>query len=482
MKNTKTHRSYTQIVLLCLFSLFNINAVIHQGSSSVRIEKLLAEKQAKMKKLEKCQGTTKNLKIAGLSTLGITAAGVAVNVAEAVVLNKKDKELQAAKTKRDDVLEKNKGIAADKAFETWCGDKGTYYTSDKSCSISQGDDNITDKDGAFKKIKEIAGDECGTVSESGNTYTATCKKDGHDVTVTITGKAAEQIATEEVQGKEIVADKPAENTDDEKTNIDKAFKTACQTNSKYHLETRGSGVNAENMCYVQVSTSTEFNNALNSAKSYATKMKDVGCDSTGLTIWTDANGNYASDGKLHYFVNCKHGNLYNRFYVNFSNIKCEDGKEFKNSECVAKEEDSSENAGAQQEQEAPKVEEKVEAVAHNKDGSCDKRVFGGRWSYNLEAEDAKICSGMVKGEWKVTIDNTERKGVSQCSETTGTYAKAGNPVSTEGVGCWCRQNGAAGSWVFYSSSVSADNCAYHCAGDCTDYVLDHSDFRAAVFK
>lgn len=57
-----------------------------------RISDLTAEKLAKMKKLEKCQGTTKGLKIAGLSTLGLTAVGVAGNIAEAVVLNEyKDK-------------------------------------------------------------------------------------------------------------------------------------------------------------------------------------------------------------------------------------------------------------------------------------------------------------------------------------------------------------------------------------------------------
>jgi len=51
-----------------------------------RIAQLIAEKQAKMEKLEKCQGTTKKLKIAGISTLGVTAVGVGANIAEAVVL------------------------------------------------------------------------------------------------------------------------------------------------------------------------------------------------------------------------------------------------------------------------------------------------------------------------------------------------------------------------------------------------------------
>ena len=63
-----------------------------------RIYKLIQEKQAKMEKLEKCQGTTKKLKIAGLSTLGITAVGVGANIAEAVVL--KDAKADVAEAKR----------------------------------------------------------------------------------------------------------------------------------------------------------------------------------------------------------------------------------------------------------------------------------------------------------------------------------------------------------------------------------------------
>ena len=66
-----------------------------------RIYKLMQEKQAKMEKLEKCQGTTKNLKIAGISTLGITAVGVGANIAEAVVLNDYKSDVAKAKDARD---------------------------------------------------------------------------------------------------------------------------------------------------------------------------------------------------------------------------------------------------------------------------------------------------------------------------------------------------------------------------------------------
>jgi hypothetical protein len=66
-----------------------------------RIYKLIQEKQQKMEKLEKCQGTTKNLKIAGISTLGITAVGIGANIAEAVVLDKTKDQVKDAKVARD---------------------------------------------------------------------------------------------------------------------------------------------------------------------------------------------------------------------------------------------------------------------------------------------------------------------------------------------------------------------------------------------
>ena len=65
-----------------LMSLICLIPTIAFGGN-YRIEELLSQKQGKIERLEKCQGTTKGLKIAGLSTLGITAVGVGVNVAEA---------------------------------------------------------------------------------------------------------------------------------------------------------------------------------------------------------------------------------------------------------------------------------------------------------------------------------------------------------------------------------------------------------------
>ena len=62
---------------------------------SMRVNRLIQEKQRKMAELEKCMGSTKGLKIAGISTLGLTAVGVVGNVAEAKKINEYDDKIES---------------------------------------------------------------------------------------------------------------------------------------------------------------------------------------------------------------------------------------------------------------------------------------------------------------------------------------------------------------------------------------------------
>ena len=73
-----------------------------------RYTQLVREKQRKMEELQKCMGSTQGLKIAGLSTLGLTAVGVAGNVAEA---KKLDEYESSIKSKEKELEKLNKDIA-----------------------------------------------------------------------------------------------------------------------------------------------------------------------------------------------------------------------------------------------------------------------------------------------------------------------------------------------------------------------------------
>lgn len=64
-----------------------------------QITRLMREKQNKIEQLEKCMGSTKGLKIAGISTLGLTAVGVAGNIAEASAIKKYDSQIEATDKK-----------------------------------------------------------------------------------------------------------------------------------------------------------------------------------------------------------------------------------------------------------------------------------------------------------------------------------------------------------------------------------------------
>ena len=98
------------------------------------ITQLLQEKQAKMKKLESCQGTTKNLKIAGISTLGITAVGVGANIAEAVVLSNTKDDVKKAKDARDEQLKIKENRKNHQEFIEMCRTIDGLLSSDEmSC-------------------------------------------------------------------------------------------------------------------------------------------------------------------------------------------------------------------------------------------------------------------------------------------------------------------------------------------------------------
>ncbi len=87
-----------------------------------RIAELTRSKQEKMERLQKCEGTTKALKIAGLSTIGLTAVGVVGNVVESQKLQtyqgqSNALDTQIAQTKKE-IEDKKAEIKTNKAEPT----------------------------------------------------------------------------------------------------------------------------------------------------------------------------------------------------------------------------------------------------------------------------------------------------------------------------------------------------------------------------
>ena len=105
---------------------------------SARYNSLVAEKQRKMEELEKCTGNINGWKIAGISTLGLTAVGVAGNIALA---DERDRI-------KKNILDTEKAIKNKQEEQDKCVKAGGKWTNDKcECGEKQEfkDDKCTDK-------------------------------------------------------------------------------------------------------------------------------------------------------------------------------------------------------------------------------------------------------------------------------------------------------------------------------------------------
>ena len=164
--------------------------------AGARYTQLVREKQRKMEELEKCMGSAQGLKIAGLSTLGLTAVGVAGNVAEAKKLDEyesgiKSKEKELEKLDKD-IAEKQAEIkkaeeaeaaaAAQKKaeeearalYQTNCSTTGGTINENGICICS--DQKPSNDNGSCTRIKvvsvqpNVAGQELKGV-DANNLYT-----------------------------------------------------------------------------------------------------------------------------------------------------------------------------------------------------------------------------------------------------------------------------------------------------------------------
>ena len=135
--------------------------------ASIRYSQLIKEKQRKIEELEKCTGSTGKLKIAGISTLGLTAAGVAGNVVEA----KKIKEYGKESEKLDKKLETARTEKA--AEENKLEEKEKRETESKECMESEGFKNA-------KLIKSMKKNDAGNCVIESCVTNASKNSDGTD--------------------------------------------------------------------------------------------------------------------------------------------------------------------------------------------------------------------------------------------------------------------------------------------------------------
>lgn len=141
----------------------NLNAL---GGQNPQINRLLQQKQQKLAQLEQCAKKVNGFKIAGISTLGLTAAGVAGNIALASKSKTLEREISDTQTKIDTEKKKldkiNAKIATEKTKregETFDGGD-TDKTSD--VNVANNNSSLTFNPFAQKQTycyKELNGDK-----------------------------------------------------------------------------------------------------------------------------------------------------------------------------------------------------------------------------------------------------------------------------------------------------------------------------------
>ena len=172
-----------------------------------QIEELIRQKQGKIERLEKCQGSTKGLKIAGISTLGLTAVGVGANIAEATKIKANEttitqneskitsmnKEIAEARC-RVELMSKDKLVVEtkfenDKCIATKCKANAKLKDGNSGCQCEDGytpdDKNENCVQGAPKERKDmstkiitISNDEgCTSLKESDKLIVDVIKED-----------------------------------------------------------------------------------------------------------------------------------------------------------------------------------------------------------------------------------------------------------------------------------------------------------------
>lgn len=106
-----------------------------------KIAELTKQKLEKIAELEECQKSTKGLKIAGITTLGVSTIGIAANIGEAVTLKNLDKDISTAEASKQDLdkqiqAQKAKNAAEQQAANNTCGVQ-TCAEDKKSVELSK---------------------------------------------------------------------------------------------------------------------------------------------------------------------------------------------------------------------------------------------------------------------------------------------------------------------------------------------------------
>ena len=432
-----------------------------------RIAELTRSKQEKMERLQKCEGTTKALKIAGLSTIGLTAVGVVGNVVE----SQKIKEYQGQSN----------------ALDT---------------QISQTKKEIEDKKAEIEKKKAAAAAAPATPKEPAKTPTTPTAANPEN---TLGDTVCNIKCDESYKDKTIVC-----KTDNKYA----SYKCSDNKWTKDNVRTCNDRMIADST-YTKIEQydgtantylfSLPNKSKINSTNAYWSADVCYACE-----WWTQQNGTYIyKNGKCEkttYAQTCdtnkKAGDDCKEIKPHAQSATCQDkGAESNGTDiltCYA-----TECASGYGPYHGNCSESGLAAQNMDKAGTSFACWYfnGNCYDGSETTEDASSCGDFTaKGQWKVEFDYGTVRGVASCNSNSGTSSvtkKAANEMSaTAGNGdgdkyCWCRvtkfkpkekteSNMTFLSWVYYKDCETKDVCESYCTSLCAD-VDSQLDFRKAMF-
>ncbi len=476
---------------------------------SARYTQLVREKQRKMEELEKCMGAQKGLKIAGVSTLGLTAVGVAGNIYEASAIKKYDSEIESAdkaiaKTQKD-IDKKTKELAT----------KGTQLTQQEQKCKDEVLSLIDKNDNAYKQAindyiekfnENETEDENEIIIFEGTKKV--CKpgdkfKDclGEDFMQSMGDAYAKSELIKEKCGidepVDIVIKKNTEKTIDKTNSKGLSIKEIIEQDiASFKTNKIELGDKFITHGYYIEQLSGDLEQYKNSLRDYyvkfMTECNELKYDNIITQVSVTPTTSDITDGNIlerlpkiddpdkvldnieeHVILHCRASKC------NQNTHKLVDDK------CVPK-------------------DTVVENVSSDEGQTCislQNAQSLGYWakltpSYCTSSEDTQCnrsFSDLAPGEWKVLFDQGTIKGSAICSTTKGSVVgESGNPDNQKGAFCWCKikqhkdnhsKNCDIESYptVFSVETQSAAVCENRCATDCAKSVYNNASFRRAFF-
>ncbi len=448
----------------------------HGVAMSAQVRRLLQEKQEKIEQLEKCEGKKQGWMIAGISTIGLTAVGVGVNIAQASKSNRLSDEIEMEKSTlerhQNDLNRIQNDIAKEQAKKAE-EERKRAEEEERRRNATNGNNGGIETSAVDGAIGEKCNDDKGVWFTAIEDNDKKCSNSAGEI---VDCKCVETISTEKnTLGENSSASKPAEISKPGQGSIQKTTSPGSATNTGDRVV--GEACIAEDINRLKPYGWLEghyqkVGESVKTTLGVRCETKKGAGDSVNCSCRADkcdTNKGYDVDG--------------NGLCVK----KKVEQKEEKKEELKQQEQKTAEKKQEEKKQEpAEKKEEpkKKQERADKKPWEDDQYFRSDGLDWCVYGVGNARCSVDSEDGWRVIFQDYEVYGTSVCNRQSGIEGKSSYSEQTEkksGGKCWCKMTSPKQSyWVFRDDL--GDGCTYLCSVGCAVSVQDHRNFRQELFR